>query len=156
MSESYVEGISQSDILRENAGALLDTPTVQAGTIESNGDKGSYKARLSPLDLNMNLHLSYLEGAGPAEDVLGPNDPYIDDDLLQDDVSASYPFQFQQPQGAENIRSMYNKGAFGTFRRANPDGGPYLEGGSFSNFSNSGSFDYPSSYPESHSVPRSM
>lgn len=156
MSESYVEGISHSDRLRENAVTLLDSQTTQIGNVESNGDSGSYKARLPPLDLNMDLNLSYLEGTGPAEDTLGPNDPYIDDDLLQDDISGSYPHQFQQPQGADNIRSMYNKGAFGAFRRANPDGTPYLEGGSFSNFSNSGSFDFPSSYPESHSVPRSM
>ena len=122
--------------------------------MDSNEDGSNGKARKMPIDLQMDLSLPYMDESGPLEGDLEPNDPYVDDILLQDDIAGSYPHQLQGITGADTIRSVYNKGAFNAFRRGQ-EGAPYLESSSYSNLNGMGP-EYPGSYPETHSVPRSL
>lgn len=138
----------------EQAGTLRTSETKGTSSMDSNEDSSSAKARKMPIDLQMDLSLPYMDESGALEGDLEPNDPYVDDILLQDDIAGSYPHQLQGITGADTIRSVYNKGAFNAFRRGQ-EGAPFLESGSYSNLNGMGP-DYPGSYPESHSIPRSL
>lgn len=112
-----------------------------------------YLSMIPQDDVDPDAGLSYLGPSSPLATQGNTQDMYYDDELLQDEFAMNFAPQVLPSQAADHIRSVYNRGNYAMGEQKNRESFPYLEGNSYSSFSNQPSVDYPSSYQESYSLP---
>ena len=156
MSESLLDRGTPNDMDRQGEIPQIALHAPGRNPIGSTDNKGTYLSMIPPDDLGMDLNLSYLESSAPLSSQANNQDPYLDDDVLQEEYSANFQRQVPRSMVADHIRSVYSKSTYGNVGKGLREGSPFLEGSSYSNLSNRSSVDFSSSYPESHSVPRAV
>ena len=129
--------------------------STQNGLSSSGVSQEKYTTHGQQTNLSAVMSVPKFEPNTPQTTRFVEEDPYLDDDLLQDDIGGSYQYHLPKPMGSESSRQPYDQGSYVNLLRQNTDASGTMEGAGYHAFSTRSSVDY-SSYPESHSVPRAL
>lgn len=127
----------------------------QSGLSLNGAGQEKYPAHGQQTDLSAVMSVPKFEPNTPQTTRFVDEDPYLDDDLLQDDLAGSYQYHLPKPVVSESTRQPYDQGSYTNLLRQSQDASGAMEGANYHAFSSRSSVDY-SSYPESHSVPRAL